>query len=342
MPRATLPTKRSGMRKSTRISERSSRVATSVAVPTWSPSSTPRMPTKPSNGARITRRSSASSASRSSSSAWRTASSDSSSCTSLTARELTSRSLRSTVVRASSSTSRARSSAMLSASASSRTIGWPVAHEVARRHLDRGHPPGNVGRQRHRAGGAAVADRRHRVRRCAPRPPRRRGRRGRRPAARGRSRPPRGRRPCRPESRRARAAPPPPADAAPRRARPPPAPGARALACFQSLTSLESSCAGCAAASRAAGYRPARGANKRKGPKGRPITKVLTAPRCLAYDDLNVPTRGFRRPPDDWSRPGAASRCPGRMRKNLIGIRFGGIIRASGEIAALLQHWLRP
>ena len=38
--------------------------------PTWSPTSTPRMPTQPSNGARITRRSSASSASRSASSAW--------------------------------------------------------------------------------------------------------------------------------------------------------------------------------------------------------------------------------------------------------------------------------
>ena len=106
-------------------------VVISVAVATWSPTSTPRMPTQPSKGARITRCSSASSASRSASSPWLTASCAERSCTSVVAPERTRSSVRASVARASSSVSRARSSAISSASESSRTRAMPSRHLVA-------------------------------------------------------------------------------------------------------------------------------------------------------------------------------------------------------------------
>ena len=143
--------------------ERSSRVAISVAVSTWSPTSTPRMPTQPSNGARITRCSSASSASRSASSPWLTAS-----CGGAElhlggrARAHAAPRSRASVARASSSVSRARSSAISSASESSRTSAAPARTQSPEATSIAGHPPGDVGRHRHRPRRPPVADRRDR------------------------------------------------------------------------------------------------------------------------------------------------------------------------------------
>ena len=117
------------------------------------------MPTQPSNGARITRRSRASSASRSGELGLADRELRPRSCTSLTARESFSRSLRASVARASSSVRRARSSSISSASESSCTRPGP-RHLVAGVHLDGCDPPGDVGRERHRSRRPAVADRR--------------------------------------------------------------------------------------------------------------------------------------------------------------------------------------
>ena len=140
-PPSPCPTNRSGTRKSTRMCDRSSSVVTSVALVTWSPTSTPRMPTHPSNGARMARCSTASSASRTASSAWARASCAVRSWLSLTACERTSASSRASVARASSSVRRARSSCDL---LGFRHPAGPAAHRSprSRPRRPRSPPPG--------------------------------------------------------------------------------------------------------------------------------------------------------------------------------------------------------
>ena len=224
-PTLTWPTKRSGTRKSTRMCERSSSVAIAVSVSTWSPTSTAEDADPAVEGradhpalerelgvaharARPGRRRAA--ASRSCDRGHRRASGPA------PGRARAWRARR----RASAAPGRARSPRCRNRA---RTSGVPRGDEVAGRDLDRGDAAGDVGRHGHRAGGAAVADRRDRVvdrrldDRGADHP--RRPAAGRAPAGRRRPRPP-APRPRRWRCRRARGAPRRPGSGAPR-ARPP-------------------------------------------------------------------------------------------------------------------------
>ena len=159
-PIASRPAKRSGTRKSTRMRERSSMVASSVAVETWVPGSTGRMPTMPPIGATMVRRSSASAASRTSSSAVRAASRASRSATSVAAPRACSCSI--------ALERRLRLGHGELGAGQRDRLGLVVEprDHVARRHpraggdLEREQPPGDQRRHRDRVDGAAVADRR--------------------------------------------------------------------------------------------------------------------------------------------------------------------------------------